>query len=105
LALQPLVIEAEELVAPGDTGLRGVQPQLLKSLDGRVEVGGVKEADGGASLRQSSLRGDNKVQAPKTHVCAWDLAFAVASHPRPAKDDETRKRPLLGAPTIGVSNR
>jgi hypothetical protein len=39
------------------------------------------------------------------HVRAWDPAHAVASHPWPNVDDETHKRPLPGAPTVGVLNR
>jgi hypothetical protein len=39
------------------------------------------------------------------HMRAQNPAYAVASHPRPAEDDETCKRSLPDAPTVGVSNR
>ena len=60
--------------------------------------------DGGGSPRQLSLHGDEEIQAPEAHVRARDPADAVASHPWPVADDETRKRPLPGVPTVGVSN-
>ena len=59
--LQPLIIEAEELVAPEDMGLRCVQLQLLKGFDGCVKVGGARKLDGGRSPRQHSLHGDDEV--------------------------------------------
>ena len=35
-------------------------------------------------------------------MCARDPTEVVTSHPRPDVDIETRKKPLPGAPTIGV---
>ena len=58
--------------------------------------------DEGSNPRQLSLRGDDEVQAPEAHVHARDPANVVTSHPRPDVDVETRKKPLLGAPTVGV---
>jgi hypothetical protein len=60
--------------------------------------------DEGKGPHQLSLRGDEEIHAPKTHVHVWDPASAVASHPWPTEDDETHKRPLLGVPTVDVSN-
>jgi hypothetical protein len=40
--LLSLVIEVEELVAPGGTDIQGVQLQLLKGLNDYVEVGGAR---------------------------------------------------------------
>ena len=81
-----------------------MQPQLLKRLNDHVEAGGVERLAGGRSLNQPSLHHDDEVQAPETHVRARDLADVVTSHPRPGVDVETRKSPLPGAPTIGVSS-
>ena len=83
-------------------GLRCVQLQLLKHLDDRVEAGGVERLDGDGSLRQLSLRCDDEVQVPETHVRARDPADAMTGHPKPEVDVETRKRPLPSMPTIGV---
>ena len=83
-------------------GLRCVQLQLLKCLGDRVEAGGVERLDGDRSLHQLSPCRDNEVQIPKAHVHARDPANVVTSHPRPDVDVETRKKPLLGAPTVGV---
>ena len=58
--------------------------------------------DGGGNLRQLSLRRNDEVQVPKAHVHARDPADAVTSHPRPDVDVEMCKKPLPGAPTIGV---
>ena len=95
MVLQPPVVKAEESVAPGDTGLRRVQLQLLKRLDDRVEAGGVERLDGGGSLRQLSLRSDDEVQAPEAHVRARDPADAMTRHPRLDVDVEMRKKPYL----------
>ena len=39
------------------------------------------------------------------HVHARDLGDVVTSHPRHGVDVETRKRPLLGMPTVGVLSK
>ena len=62
----------------------------------------MERLDGGGSLRQLSLHRNDEVQVPKVHMRARDLADAMTSHPRPDVDVETRKKPLPGAPTIGV---
>ena len=85
-------------------GLRCVQLQLLKRLGDRVKAGVVERLDGGGSLRQLSLRCDNEVQVIEAHVCIWDPADVVTSHPRPGADVEIHQRPLHGAPTVGVSS-
>ena len=90
------------MVAPEGAGLRCVQLQLLKRLGDRVEASGVERLDGDGSLDQPSFRRDDEVQVPKAHMCARDPAVIVTSHLRPGVDVETRKRPLPGAPTIGV---
>ena len=82
-----------------------MQLQLLKRLGDHVEAGGVERLDGGGSLRQLSLHCDDEVQVPEAHVRARDPADTVTSHPRPGVDVEMRKRPLPGAPTIGVSSK
>ena len=56
-------------------------------------------------LRQLSLRRYDEIHVPKAHVCARDLADVVTSHPRPGVDVKTRKKPLLGKPTVGVSSK
>ena len=58
--------------------------------------------DGGGNLRQLSLRCNDEVQVAEAHVRARDLADAVTSYLRPDVDVETHKKPLLGAPTVGV---
>ena len=65
-------------------------------------AGGVERLDGGGNLRQLSLRRNDEVQVPEAHVRARNLADAMTSHPRPDVDVETRKKPLLGTPTVGV---
>ena len=52
--------------------------------------------------RQLSLRHDDEVQVLEAHVSARDPANVVTSHPRPEVDVEMRKKPLSGAPTLGV---
>ena len=79
-----------------------MQLQLLKRLGDRVEVSGVERLDGDGNLRQLSLCCNNEVQVPEAHVRARDPADAMTSHPRPDVDVETRKKPMLGAPTVGV---
>jgi len=85
-------------------GLQRVQLQLLEHLNDRVEANGVERLDGSGSLCQLSLHYDDEVQAFEVHVRAWDPADAMASHPRPDVDVETRKKPLPGVPTVDVSN-
>ena len=79
-----------------------MQLQLLKHLGDRVEASGVERLDGGGNLRQLSLHRNDKILVPKAHVHARDPADAVTSHPKPNVDIETRKKPLPGAPTVGV---
>ena len=69
----------------GDTGL-ALKPPV-------VETDGGERLDGGVGQRQLSSHRDDEVQVTKMHVCAWDLADCVASHPRP--DFGTRKGPYL----------
>ena len=70
-----------------------------------VEAGGERRLDGGVSQCQLFSHRDDEVQLPEAHVCARNLADTVASHPWPNVNVETRKSPLLGAPTIGVSSK
>ena len=51
LALQPPIVEAKELVAPRDMGLRCAQLQLLEGFNGCVEYGGARKMDGARSSR------------------------------------------------------
>ena len=83
-------------------GLQCVQLQLLKCLDDHIEASGVERLDGGGGLRQLFLHHDDEIYVPKAHVCTWDPADAMTSHPRPDVDVETRKKPLPGMPTVGV---
>jgi hypothetical protein len=92
----------EGLAAFGGAGLRCVQLQLLEGLVDGVEVDGVKGWDGSANLLQPSLRDDDEVQAPETQERAQGPGSGVASHPRPAEIDETRRRPLPSVPTVSV---
>ena len=54
------------------------------------------------SLRQLSLCHNDEVEVPKAHMHARDPADAMTSHPRPDVDVKTRKKPLHGAPIVGV---
>ena len=47
-----------------------------------VEADGGERLDGGVSQCQLSSHRDDEVQVIKMHVCAWDLAHRVVSHPR-----------------------
>ena len=47
-----------------------------------MAVGG-KRLDGGVRPCQISSPRDDEIQAPEMHVCAWDPANVVVSHPRP----------------------
>ena len=62
----------------------------------------MERLDSGGNLRQLSLRRNDEVQVPKEHVHAQDPADAVTSYLRPDVDIETCKKPLIGAPTVGV---
>jgi hypothetical protein len=53
---------------------------------------------------QPSLHGDDEVQAPEPHERARGPSSGVVGHPQPGGIDRTRKRPLPGAPTVGVSD-
>ena len=64
----------------------------------------MERLDDNGNLHQLSLHRNDEVQVSEAHVRARDPADAVTSHPRPDVDVETRKRLLLGAPTVGVSN-
>ena len=64
----------------------------------------MERSDGGGSHGQLSLCRADKVQVLEAHVRAQDPAEAVTSRSRPGVDVETRKRLLLGAPTIDVSS-
>ena len=79
-----------------------MQLQLHKRLGDHIKASEVERLDGGGSLRQLSLRRNNEVQVLEAHVRAWVSADAVTSHPRPDVDVEMSKKPLSGAPTIGV---
>ena len=81
-----------------------MQLQLLKRLSDHVEAGEVERLDGAGSLDQPFLRRDDEVQVSEAHVHARDPADAVTNHLRPDVDVETRKRPLPGASTVGVSS-
>ena len=70
-----------------------------------VEADGRERLDGGMSQRQLSSHRDDEVQVPEAHVCSRDPANIVASHPWPNVNVETRKGPLPGAPTVGVSSK
>ena len=98
------MVEVEELVASGGTGLWCAQLQLLKRLGDFVEADGVKRLDGGGSHHQLSLHRDGEVQVPEMHMRTRDLAEVMTSHLRPGVDVETRKRPLPSALTVGVSS-
>jgi hypothetical protein len=77
LALQPLVIEVEELVAPRSTGLLGVQLQLLEGLDDCVNAGGIRRLDGGESRANSpsmvtmKSRFSKRMCATRTQLMLW----------------------------------
>ena len=64
----------------------------------------MERLDDSGSLGQLSLHRDDEVQAPKVYARSRDLADDMASHLGSGVDVETRKRPLPGAPTIGVSS-
>ena len=51
LALEPPVVEVEELVASGGAGPRCMYPQLLKRLGDCVEADGGERLDGGVNFR------------------------------------------------------
>ena len=51
--------------------------------------------DGYLGQRQLSSHCDDEVHVTETHVCAWDLADCVVSHPRP--DLECAKAPTWRA--------
>ena len=55
----------------------------------------MERLDGVGNLRQLSLRRNNAVQVPESHVRTRDPADAVTSHPRPDVVIETRKTPYL----------
>ena len=62
----------------------------------------VERLDGGENLRQLSLHRNDEVQVLEAHVRPWDLADAMTRNQRPDVDVETCKKPLSGAPTVGV---
>ena len=47
-----------------------------------VEADGGERLDGCVGQRQLSSHRDNEVQVTEMHVCAWDPADCMASHPR-----------------------
>ena len=61
--------------------------------------------DGVVRQCQLSSHHDDEVQVTEVHVCARDAADPVASHPWPDVNVGTRKDPLPGAPTVGVSSK
>jgi hypothetical protein len=67
--------------------------------------GGASGSNQNANLLQPSLHGDNEVQAPEVHEHAWGPSSRVVGHPQPGEINEMCKRPLPGAPTVGVSDR
>ena len=62
----------------------------------------MERLDGDGNMRQLSLHHNDEVHVPKAHVRARDPAEAMTSHLRPDVDVETRKKPLLGVPIVGV---
>ena len=76
-----------------------VAPQVPRRLCRGWQSG---ESDNSGSHRQLFLHRDDEVQVPEAHVRAWDPIEVVTSHLRLGVDVETRKRPLPGAPTVGV---
>ena len=71
----------------GDIGL-ALKPPV-------AEVDGGERLDGRVGRRQLSSQCDDEIQVTKTHVCAWDPADCVVSHPRP--DLEHAKSPTWRA--------
>jgi hypothetical protein len=65
---EPLVVEIERWAVPGIAILQGMQLQSSEVLNDGVEDGG---ANGSSWKLQSSLRGDDDVQTPEMHECAW----------------------------------
>jgi hypothetical protein len=65
----------------------------------------VKGRDGNMNLLHPSLHSDDEVQASETYERAQGPSSGVVGHPQPGGINETRKRPLLGALTAGVSDR
>ena len=64
----------------------------------------MERLDDGGGLCQLSLHRDDEIQVPEAHMHARYPADTVTSHPRPDVDVETHKKPLPGAPTVGVSD-
>ena len=79
------------LVLPGLLGSKGDTELAPKPLV--VEADGGERLDGGVHPYQLSSHRDEKIEAPKAHVCAWDPADAMVSHPWP--DVERAKTPYL----------
>jgi hypothetical protein len=59
----------------------------------------------GVTLLQPFLHGDNEVLALEKHEHARVPFFSMVDHLQPGGIDETHKRPLPGAPTVGVLDR
>ena len=81
------------LVLPGWLGSKGDAGLALKPPV--VEADGGERLDGGVGQCQLSSHRDDEVQVTKTHVCAWDPADCVVSHPWP--DLERAKAPTWHA--------
>jgi hypothetical protein len=56
------------------------------------------------NLLQPSLSGDNEVHASEAHEHAQGPSSGVVGHSQPSEINGMSKRPLHGAPTVGVSN-
>ena len=66
------------LVLPGLLGSKGDAELAPRPL--MVEADGGERLDGGVRPHQLSSHRDDEIQAPKVHVCAWDLADVLVSH-------------------------
>jgi len=69
------------LVLPGLPWSKGGAELATKPL--MVKAVGGKRSDGGVRPYQLSSHRDDEIQVPKMHVCAWDPADVVVSHPWP----------------------
>ena len=77
-----IVGEGEEmLVLPGLPWSKGGTELAPKPL--MVKAIGGKRSDGGVRPYQLSSHRDDEIQVPETHVCTWDPADVVVSHPWP----------------------
>ena len=105
LALEPVPVKVwtQQGDPALDLALRGAQVHAIEALDDGVEIGVSRSRSEWRDQLKLPFPVDEEVKIPEAHVGAWDPAHVTRSHLKPARNRSVTRKPLPGAPTVGVS--